>query len=207
MRRAIDVLIGLGALTKDISLSNIRYGIQAYSVIAAAECSSCLARFDGVRFGFRAKHAGDATSMSEQTRQEGFGLAVKERLLVGTHLLSSACYHDYFIQAQKVRTLIIRDFEKAFEACDIIISPTCPTVAFKMGEYAADPLAMRNADACTVHANMVGIPSISIPCGFKDGLPIGLQITGKHLGEETLLQVAYTYEQNTDWHKRKPQLS
>lgn len=206
VRAAIDLLIGLGASSKEIALPHLRYGIQAYSIIAAVESSSTLARFDGVRFGVRSKHAGDATLMSEKTREEGFGLAVKQRLILGTHLLTGSCYDEYFIKAQKIRTLIIRDFEKAFEECDIIISPTCPTVAFEIGEYSDNPLAMRNADACTVHANLVGIPSISVPCGFKDGLPIGLQITGKHLDDETLLRVAYTYEQTTDWHKRKPQL-
>ena len=206
VRSAIEVLAGLGAQYKETSMPSVKYGIATYYIIAPAECSSNLARYDGVRYGLRSKDSSDVISMYENTREEGFGAEVKQRIMIGTYALSSGYYDAYYLKAQKVRTLLRRDFEKAFEEFDVIVSPTSPGVAFGIGELADDPYTMKLADVCTIPVNMAGIPGISIPCGFKNGLPIGLQIMGKSLDEETLLRVAYTFEQNTDYHKAKPAL-
>lgn len=206
VRNAIDVLIKLGADAKEVSMPSVEYGLAVYYIIAPAECSSNLARYDGVRYGLRSKEARDVISMFRQTREEGFGAEVKQRIMIGTYALSAGYYDAYYLKAQKVRTLLRRDFEKAFEDCDVLISPTSPTVAFKIGERADDPFAMKLADVCTIPVNLAGTPGISIPCGYKDGLPIGLQIMAKGLDEETLIRVAYTFEQNTDYHRRKPSL-
>lgn len=204
VRAAIEVLVGLGAEYREISMPSANYGIATYYIIAPAECSSNLARYDGVRYGLRSKDSPDVIRMFENTREEGFGAEVKQRIMIGTYALSAGYYDAYYLKAQKVRTLLRRDFEKAFEEFDVIISPTSPGVAFGIGELADDPYTMKLADVCTIPVNMAGIPGISIPCGFKSGLPIGLQIMGKSLDEETLLRVAYTYEQNTDFHRAKP---
>lgn len=206
VRSAIEVLADLGAEYKETSMPSVAYGIPTYYIIAPAECSSNLARYDGVRYGLRSKNSPDVISMYENTREEGFGAEVKQRIMIGTYALSAGYYDAYYLKAQKVRTLLRRDFEKAFEEFDVLITPTSPTVAFKIGELADDPYAMKLADVCTIPVNMAGIPGISIPCGFKNGLPIGLQIMGKSLDEETLLRVAYTFEKNTEWHRGKPVL-
>lgn len=204
--QAIDVLAGLGAQYKETSLPHTRYGLPAFSIISAGEISSNMAKFDGVRFGIRADGTDDYTAMFDKTRAEGFGLEVKQRIIVGTHVLSAKAYQKYYVKAQRMRTLIIEDFDKAFEEFDVLITPTTPTVAFKLGQLADEPYEMKYADICTVGANLAGIPAISIPCGFKDGLPIGLHIMGAGMAEETLLRVAYTYEQNTHWHKIRPEI-
>lgn len=206
IRSALEVLKGLGAEYKETSMPSVAYGIATYYIIAPAECSSNLARYDGVRYGLRSADSPDVVSMFQNTREEGFGAEVKQRIMIGTYALSAGYYDAYYLKAQKVRTLLRRDFEKAFEEFDVLISPTSPGVAFKIGELADDPYTMKLADVCTIPVNMAGIPGISIPCGFKNGLPIGMQIMGKSLDEETLLRVAYTFEQNTEFHKSRPSL-
>ncbi len=202
--KAVEVLAGLGAEHKETSFPMVEYGLPTYYIIAPAEASSNLARYDGVRFGHRSADSPDTISMFENTREEGFGDEVKQRIMIGTYALSAGYYDAYYLKAQKVRTLIRQHFERMFEEFDVLISPTSPVVAFGVGERTDDPFQMKLADVCTIPANMAGIPAISIPCGFANGLPVGLQIFGKSFDEETLLRVAYAYEQATDFHKQKP---
>lgn len=204
VRAAIDLLVSLGAEAQETSLPNTDYGLPVYYIIAPAECSSNLARYDGVRYGLRSARSKDTVSMYQTTREEGFGAEVKQRIMIGTYALSAGYYDAFYLKAQKVRTLLRRDFEEAFKQFDVLITPTSPTVAFGIGELVDDPLAMKLADVCTIPVNLAGIPAISIPCGFSRGLPIGLQIIGKGLDEETLIRAAFTYEQNTEHHLRKP---
>jgi aspartyl-tRNA(Asn)/glutamyl-tRNA(Gln) amidotransferase subunit A len=206
VRSAVDLLVKLGAEAKDMSMPSMDYGLPVYYIIAPAECSSNLARYDGIRYGLRSKSAADTVSLYEKTREEGFGAEVKQRIMVGTYALSAGYYDAYYLKAQKVRTLLRRDFERAFDEFDVLITPTSPTVAFGIGEKADDPFAMKLADVCTIPVNLAGIPAISIPCGYKNGLPIGLHIIARGLDEETLIRVAFTFEQNTDYHRRKPAL-
>lgn len=206
VRAAIDQLCALGAIAEETSTPYAEYGLPTYYIIAPSEASSNLARYDGVQYGYRAADESDVIAMLRKTRAEGFGHEVKHRIMIGTYALSSGYYDAYYLKASKVRTLIKQDFDRAFEKYDVLITPTSPTVAFKLGERTHDPLAMKLADVCTIPVNMAGLPGISIPCGFDKGLPIGLQIIGKALDEETLLRVAYTYEQATEWHKQKPKL-
>ncbi len=208
---AISALKKLGAEFKEISLPHTEYAVATYYIVATAEASSNLARFDGVQYGLRAQPKETRRSalidMYEETRNKGFGSEAKRRIMLGTYSLSSGYYDAYYLQGQKVRTLIKNDFDKAFKECDAIISPTSPTVAFKIGERASDPLSMYLSDIYTISANLAGIPAISLPCGFsKSSLPIGLQIMTKPFGEETMFRIAYSYEQATDWHTRKPSL-
>ncbi|HST30009.1 MAG TPA: Asp-tRNA(Asn)/Glu-tRNA(Gln) amidotransferase subunit GatA [Chthoniobacterales bacterium] len=207
---AIKQLESLGAEIVHLSLPHTDYGIAVYYFIATAEASANLARFDGVRYGYRAKDAKDLLDHYGRTREEGFGEEVKRRIILGTYVLSSGYYDAYYVRAQKVRELIRRDFVKAFEKVDAIISPTSPEPAFKIGERTANPLAMYLADIFTNTANLAGICGISVPCGFakvNDGeLPIGLQILGKPLDESRIFQIAHAYEQSTDWHKAKPKI-
>lgn len=204
---AINVLTDLGAKIEEISLPHTDYAIATYYLIATAEASSNLSRYDGVEYGYRTKEKTNLIEMYKKTRQEGFGDEVKRRIMLGTYVLSKGYYEDYYGKAQRVRTLIKEDFDKVFQNFDVIITPTSPTVAFKVGEKVEDPLKMYLSDIFTSSANLAGIPGISIPCGFgKDNLPIGLQILGKPLGEEMILRVAYAYEQNTEWHKRTPNI-
>lgn len=204
--KAVETLVELGAEYKETSMKMVAYGIPTYYVIAPAEASSNLARYDGVRYGLRTKDAPDPITMIEKTREEGFGAEVKQRIMIGTYALSAGYYDAYYLKAQKVRTLIRQEFEKLFEEFDVLISPTSPTVAFGIGDRTADPFQMKLADILTIPANMAGIPAISVPCGFSNGLPIGLQIMGKSLDEETILRVAFAFEQATDYHKRKPEI-
>lgn len=206
VRAAIDKLCELGATAEETSTPYAEYGLPTYYIIAPSEASSNLARYDGVQYGYRAADESDVITMLSKTRAEGFGHEVKHRIMIGTYTLSSGYYDAYYLKASKVRTLIKLDFDRVFEKYDVLITPTSPTVAFKLGERTDDPLAMKLADVCTIPVNMAGLPGISIPCGFDKGLPIGLQIIGKALDEETLLRVAYTYEQATEWNKRKPNL-
>ncbi len=204
---AVRVLEGLGAVSHRISLPHTEYAIATYYLVATAEASSNLARYDGVKFGYRTSKFRDMLEMYQKTRREGFGAEVKRRIMLGTYALSAGYYEAYYLKAQKVRTLIRQDFEEAFRKCDVIITPTSPTPAFKFGEKTEDPLTMYLSDIFTISANLAGVPAISIPCGFtRVGLPIGLQILGRPFDEETILSVAYAYEQNTEWHKRKPDL-
>lgn len=203
----VELLSSLGAEYKETSMPMVEYGLPTYYIIAPAEASSNLARYDGVRFGLRSNDSPDPITMIKKSREEGFGDEVKQRIMIGTYALSAGYYDAYYLKAQKVRTLIRQEFERLFAEFDVLIAPTTPTVAFGIGERAADPFQMKLADVCTIPANMAGIPAMSVPCGFsEDGLPIGMQIIGKSLDEETMLRVAYTFEQSTDYHRRKPEL-
>ncbi|MFH0913356.1 MAG: Asp-tRNA(Asn)/Glu-tRNA(Gln) amidotransferase subunit GatA, partial [Candidatus Omnitrophota bacterium] len=205
---AVDKLKGLGAEYKTVSLPHTEYAVAVYYIIATAEASSNLARFDGVQYGFRSKGKNqNLIEMYKNTRGEGFGEEAKRRIILGTFALSHGYYDAYYLRAQKVRTLVKQDFDTAFGEFDCIITPTSPTPAFKIGEKIKDPLRMYLSDICTISANLSGIPAISIPCGFtKKGLPVGLQILAKPFNEEMLFRVAYAYEQNTPWHLEKPKL-
>lgn len=206
VRDAVAKLEELGAEVAEVSMPHTRFALSTYYIIAPAEASANLARYDGIKYTTRAQDTADMWQTFFKTREEDFGDEVKRRIMIGTYALSSGYYDAYYLKAQKVRTLIKGDFDKVFENFDAILSPTSPTVAFKIGEKTADPLAMYLSDVCTIPANMAGIPGISIPCGFSNGLPVGLQILGPALGEDKILRVAYAYEQATDWHKRRPPL-
>ena len=204
---AVKQLAELGAKVTEISLPHTEYAVATYYIIATAEASANLARFEGVRYGARVE-GDDPEAMNRATRGAGFGEEVKRRIILGTYVLSSGYYDAYYLRAQKVRTLIRNDFLEAFEKVDLIASPTAPTAAFKIGEKADDPLQMYLSDIYTISANLASICGISVPCGFtSENLPVGLQLLGKPFGEETLLQVAHAYEQSTEWHQRKPDLS
>ncbi|MBL7155542.1 MAG: Asp-tRNA(Asn)/Glu-tRNA(Gln) amidotransferase subunit GatA [Candidatus Omnitrophica bacterium] len=201
-----DVLKSSGAEIVDISLPNTEYALSCYYIIAPAEASSNLARFDGDQYGLR-EDAKGTIEMHTKTRTAGFGDEAKRRILLGTYSLSSGYYKAYYLKAMKVRTLIKNDFLQAFKVCDVILTATSPTAAFKIGEKINDPLSMYLSDIFTIPANLAGIPGISVPCGFtKSGLPVGMQFLAKPFDEETLIRTAYTFEQNTDFHKKKPNL-
>ncbi len=203
---AIDLFTELGAEVEECSLPTLPHALDAYYVIAPAEASSNLARYDGVRFGHRAAGARTYREMFEESRAEGFGPEVRRRILLGTYALSAGYYDEYYGKAQQVRTLICREFEQAFARYSALISPTAPTVAFRFGERMADPLAMYVNDICTVPVNLAGLPAVSVPCGFADGLPLGLQIIGKAMDEATILRLAYAHEQASDLGRRRPPL-
>jgi len=206
VRDAAGKLEELGAVPVDISLPHTEYAVATYYIVATAEASSNLARYDGVQYGKR-RDPGDILGMYEKTRQDGFDDEVKRRIILGTYALSSGYYDAYYLKAQKVRTLIKNDFDEAFKVCDVIVTPTSPTPAFKIGEKMEDPLQMYLSDIFTISANLAGIPAISIPCGFsEDGLPIGLQIMGRPLDEATILRAARAYEKSTTWNERRPDL-
>ena len=205
MSVAIKKLQELGAQCEDMTLPHTEFAVSVYYLVATAEASSNLARFDGVQYGLRASAAKSVIEMHKKTRQEGFGEEAKRRIILGTFALSSGYYDAYYLQALKARTLIKNDFEEAFTKYDAIVTPTSPTPAFKIGEKTEDPLTMYLSDIFTISANLAGIPGVSVPCGFtKANLPIGLQVLGKAFDEETILRIAYNYEQSTDWHKKKP---
>jgi aspartyl-tRNA(Asn)/glutamyl-tRNA(Gln) amidotransferase subunit A len=203
---ALKVLEGLGAVWEEVSLPHSKYALAAYYLISSSEASANLARFDGVRYGYRTPNAENLLDLYKNTRAEGFGDEVKRRIMLGTFALSSGYYDAYYKKAQKVRTLIKQDFENVFEKYDVIIGPTTPTPAFKIGEKIDDPLTMYVNDILTIPVNLAGVPGISIPCGFDGGLPLGLQIIGKHFDEATVYRVAHAFEQATDYHKQKPEL-
>lgn len=205
VRKSIDDMKSMGAEIVEISLPHTEYAVAVYYIVAPAEASSNLARFDGVKYGHRASDIEGLIDMYKKTRSEGFGQEVKRRIMLGTYALSAGYYDAYYLKAQKVRTLIARDFKEAFEKCDIIVTPTTPTTAFGIGEKNNDPLQMYLSDVLTISCNLAGIPGISIPCGFsKAGLPIGLQMLGNHFDEATILRAAHAYEQSTIWHKERP---
>jgi aspartyl-tRNA(Asn)/glutamyl-tRNA(Gln) amidotransferase subunit A len=205
VREAVDLLKKRGAKIERISLPHTEYAVAIYYIIATAEASSNLARYDGVKYGLRSKGYRDLMEMYTQTRAKGFGEEVKRRIILGTYVLSAGYYEAYYRKASQVRTLMRKDFEEAFQKVDVIVAPTAPTPAFRIGEKKEDPLQMYLSDIHTIPVNLAGIPAISIPCGFShEGLPIGLQIMGKHFDEGMLLRVAYTFEQNTDFHLKKP---
>ncbi len=203
--RALDELIALGARRVDVELPMSEHGLAAYYIIATAEASSNLARYDGVRYGLRVEAAG-LNSMYAKTRDAGFGDEAKRRIMLGTYALRSGYYDAYYLRAQKVRTLIREEFARAFATCDVIASPTAPTTAFPLGANTSDPLAMYLNDIFTIPCNLAGIPGISLPCGFLDGLPVGLQLLAAPLAEETLFAFGGAYQRRTDWHTRRPVL-
>ncbi|MBD8069638.1 Asp-tRNA(Asn)/Glu-tRNA(Gln) amidotransferase subunit GatA [Bacillus sp. PS06] len=204
---ALKVLEGLGATWEEVSLPHSKYAVATYYLLSSSEASANLSRFDGVRYGYRTDNATNLLEMYKQTRSEGFGDEVKRRIMLGTFALSSGYYDAYYKKAQKVRTLIKKDFEDVFEKYDVIIGPTTPTPAFKIGEKISDPLTMYANDILTIPMNLAGVPAISVPCGLStEGLPLGLQIIGKHFDESTIYRVADAFEQATEFHKAKPQL-
>jgi aspartyl-tRNA(Asn)/glutamyl-tRNA(Gln) amidotransferase subunit A len=203
---SLKVLEGLGATWEEVSLPHSKYALATYYLLSSSEASANLARFDGVRYGYRTDNAENLIEMYKQSRSEGFGDEVKRRIMLGTFALSSGYYDAYYKKAQKVRTLIKKDFEDVFEKYDVIIGPTTPTPAFKIGENMDDPLTMYANDILTIPVNLAGVPGISVPCGFSNGLPLGLQIIGKHFDESTIYRVADAFEKATEHHKQKPQL-
>jgi aspartyl-tRNA(Asn)/glutamyl-tRNA(Gln) amidotransferase subunit A len=201
---AIDQYKQLGAELIEISLPNSGLSVPAYYVVAPAECSSNLSRFDGVRFGYRCKDPQDLEDLYKRSRGEGFGAEVKRRIMIGTYALSAGYYDAYYLKAQKVRQLISDDFKQAFEKVDVIMGPTSPSVAFRFGEKSADPISMYLSDIYTIAANLAGLPGMSIPAGFAHGLPVGLQIIGNYFDEARLLNVAHQYQLHSDWHRQMP---
>ena len=204
---AVRKLEELGAeIDWEASLPSTKYALAVYYILAPSEASANLARYDGVKYGFSEQNASNVIQTTEKTRQFGFGAEVKRRIMLGTYALSAGYYDAYYLKAQKVRTLIKQELDQAFKKYDALVTPTSPTVAFKLGEKIEDPMQMYLSDVCTLPINIAGVPAISIPAGFAEGLPIGMQIIGKPFDEETILRIAFAYEQATDWHKRKPPL-
>jgi aspartyl-tRNA(Asn)/glutamyl-tRNA(Gln) amidotransferase subunit A len=206
VKDAIKRLELLGAIPVEVSLPHTGYAIAAYYIIATSEASSNLARYDGMKYGLRTEGK-DLIDTYMKTRANGFGAEVKRRIMLGTYALSAGYYEAYYKKAQQVRTLIKQDFEKVFKEVDVFVTPTSPTPAFKLGEKTEDPLQMYLSDIFTISVNLAGVPGISIPCGFTtNNMPVGMQIIGKHFDEESILKVAFAYEQSTEWHKRRPNL-
>ena len=201
---SIKVFENMGCKIKSISLKYSSLGVSAYQVVAPAECSSNLSRFDGVRYGHRSKNSSNLEELYRESRSEGFGKEVKRRILVGTYALSAGYYDAYYLKAQKVRKLIAQDFKNAFEEVDLVMGPTTPDKAFKIGEKMNDPIAMYLSDVYTVSTNLAGLPAMSLPMGFKDGLPLGLQIIGNHFDEKNILKISYLFQRETDWHTKEP---
>ncbi|MFC1920902.1 Asp-tRNA(Asn)/Glu-tRNA(Gln) amidotransferase subunit GatA [Chloroflexota bacterium] len=206
IQTAIGKLKDLGAEIGEVSLPSTRYALAVYYIIAPSEASANLARYDGVKYGYSYKDTNNMWEAMEKTRQYGFGPEVKRRIMLGTYALSAGYYDAYYVKAQKVRTLIRREFDSVFEEYDALVTPTSPTVPFKIGEKTDDPVQMYLSDVCTLPINIAGVPAISIPAGFTEGLPIGMQIIGKPFAEETIFKVSHAYQQATDWHKKKPEL-
>ncbi|TSI10562.1 Asp-tRNA(Asn)/Glu-tRNA(Gln) amidotransferase subunit GatA [Lysinibacillus sp. BW-2-10] len=206
VREALEVLKGLGATVEEVSLPHSKYALAAYYILSSSEASSNLSRFDGIRYGFRAEGVKNLMELYKETRAQGFGDEVKRRIMLGTYSLSAGTYDAYYKKAQQVRTLIKEDYDKVFENYDVIVGPTSPTPAFKIGENVDDPMTMYANDILTIPINLAGVPAISIPCGFENGLPLGLQIIGKHFDEETIYRAAYAYENATDFNKQTPQI-
>jgi aspartyl-tRNA(Asn)/glutamyl-tRNA(Gln) amidotransferase subunit A len=205
IREALAIYEKLGAQLQEVSLPSLPLSVPTYYVVAPAECSSNLARFDGVRFGHRAENPRDLMDLYCRSRGEGFGAEVKRRIMTGTYVLSAGYYDAYYLQAQKVRQLINRDFERAFKEVDVLMGPTTPTPAFAIGAKTSDPITMYLNDIYTIGANLAGLPALSVPCGFVQGLPVGLQIVGPHFGEAKILNAAHVYQRETDWHRRVPE--
>ena len=206
IQESVDVYKHLGANIVEISLPNINLSLPIYYIIAPAECSANLSRYDGVRYGYRCKNPKDIDDLFMRTREEGFGSEVKRRILIGTYALSAGYYDAYYLKAQKCRQLVANDFAEAFKKVDVILSPTTPGTAFKSGEKTADPVEMYLQDIFTIPANLAGLPALSIPCGEHEGLPLGLQLVSNSLQESTLLQFAQAFQSNTDWHKKLPNI-
>ena len=206
LRKALETLEGLGASVEETSLPHTRYALAVYYILAPSEASANLARYDGVKYGFSSQEAGSMWEAMEKTKQLGFGPEVKRRIMLGTYALSAGYYDAYYLKAQKVRTLISKEFQEAFQKYDVLITPTSPTVAFKLGARMENPMQMYLSDMCTIPINIAGIPAMSLPAGMVDGLPVGMQIMSRPLGEEAIFRVAYAYEQATEWHKMRPEL-
>ncbi|MCM3389390.1 Asp-tRNA(Asn)/Glu-tRNA(Gln) amidotransferase subunit GatA [Ureibacillus chungkukjangi] len=204
--QALEVLKGLGATVDEVSLPHSKYALAAYYILSSSEASSNLSRFDGIRYGFRAENVKNLMELYKETRAQGFGDEVKRRIMLGTYSLSAGTYDAYYKKAQQARTLIKQDYDKVFENYDVIIGPTAPTAAFEIGANIDDPMTMYANDILTIPINLAGVPAISIPCGFDNGLPLGLQIIGKHFDEETIYRTAYAYEQATDFNTQTPQI-
>jgi aspartyl-tRNA(Asn)/glutamyl-tRNA(Gln) amidotransferase subunit A len=206
VQEAIKVLEEAGAVVEETSIPMVEYGLPIYYILAPAECSSNLARYDGVRYGLRVGEEQGHIGMMERTRAEGFGDEVIQRIIIGTYALSAGYYDAYYLKAQKARTLLRQEFDRAMAQFDALVCPTAPTPAFRIGELVSDPLAMKLMDVLTIPVNLTGLPALSVPCGFVEGLPVGLQIIGKPFDEATLLRIGYTYEQLTHWHEtfRRP---
>jgi aspartyl-tRNA(Asn)/glutamyl-tRNA(Gln) amidotransferase subunit A len=205
IRAALAVYEKQGAELREVSLPNLPSSVPVYYVVAPAECSSNLARFDGVRFGYRCSEPRDLMDLYKRSRGEGFGAEVKRRIMTGTYVLSAGYYDAYYLQAQKVRQLISADFGRAFEQVDVVMGPTTPTPAFELGAKTSDPITMYLNDIYTIGANLAGLPAVSIPCGFAQQLPVGLQIIGPHFSEAKILNAAHLYQKETDWHRRVPE--
>ncbi|GAC1304180.1 MAG: Asp-tRNA(Asn)/Glu-tRNA(Gln) amidotransferase subunit GatA [Steroidobacteraceae bacterium] len=201
---ALAVCASLGATTRDVSLPHLPLSVPTYYVVAPAECSSNLSRFDGVRFGYRCEQPKDLADLYKRSRGEGFGAEVKRRVMTGTYVLSAGYFDAYYLQAQRVRRLITDDFRAAFQQVDLLICPTTPTPAFDIGAKVDDPITMYLNDIYTIGANLAGLPAVSVPCGFVDGLPMGLQLVGPHFAEARLLNAAHHYQRLTEWHRRTP---
>ena len=210
VRRAVEqgiaTLESLGASIREVSLPSTKYALACYYIIAPSECSANLARYDGVKYGYSDQQAEDMWGAMEQTRRHGFGPEVTRRIMLGTFALSAGYYDAYYLKAQQARTLIRRDFAEVFQSVDALVTPTSPVVAFPVGEKTGDPLQMYLIDVCTLPVNIAGLPALSVPCGFSNGLPVGMQLIGPHLSEPSLLQIGHAYEQATEWHERRPQI-
>ena len=205
IERAIKEFQGRGAIIKEVSLPNSHLAVPVYYVVAPAECSSNLSRFDGVRFGHRCENPKDLKDLYERSRWEGFGAEVKRRIMIGTYALSAGYYDAYYLKAQKIRRLIQQDFAQAFSEVDVIMGPSAPTTAFKLGAKKDDPIAMYLEDLYTVPVSLAGLPGMTFPIGFAaDGLPVGMQLVGNYFQEARMLNIAHQYQQMTDWHKQLP---
>ncbi len=200
----IKALEGLGAVVQPVSLPTTKYALACYYIIAPSECSANLARYDGVKYGYSHQGAGDMWEAMEQTRGHGFGPEVKRRIMLGTYALSAGYYDAYYRKAQQVRTLIRQEFDRVFGEVDALVAPTSPVVAFPLGDKTADPVQLYLIDVCTLPVNIAGLPAMSVPCGFADGLPVGMQLIGPRLSEATLLRIAHAYQQVTQWHDKRP---
>ena len=206
VEKAATVLEDLGASVVDVSLPTTKYALACYYIIAPAECSANLARYDGVKYGASYQDTGDMWEAMERTRQYGFGPEVTRRIMLGTYTLSAGYYDAYYLKAQQVRTLIRRDFASVFEGVDALVTPTSPVVAFPLGDKTGDPVQMYLIDVCTVPVNIAGLPALSVPCGFSEGLPVGMQFIGPHLSDGALLRLGHAYQQATNWHQARPPL-
>ena len=206
MEEGIRLLESLGASVQPVSLPTSQHALACYYIIAPSECSANLARYDGVKFGYSYQDTPDMWEAMEKTRRYGFGPEVKRRIMLGTYALSSGYYDAYYIKAQQVRTLIRREFDQVFSEVDALVTPTSPVVAFPLGEKTADPLQMYLVDVYTLPVNIAGLPGLSVPCGFSQGLPVGMQLIGPAWSEETLLKIAHSYQQATEWRLARPQL-
>jgi aspartyl-tRNA(Asn)/glutamyl-tRNA(Gln) amidotransferase subunit A len=206
VEEAVSTLEGLGASVRPVSLPTTRYALACYYIIAPSECSANLARYDGVKYGYSYQDTNDMWEAMEKTREYGFGPEVTRRVMLGTYALSSGYYDAYYLKAQQARTLIRQDFERVFQDVDALVTPTSPVTAFKIGEKTGDPVQMYLIDVCTLPVNIAGLPGLSVPCGFSDGLPVGMQLIGPHFSEEILLRTAHAYEAATEWSSARPEI-